>query len=91
MNIYLFPDNTGICIYQIYLGSSPGSNSHEYFGGWASQVAPVVKNVPANAGDVSDAVSVPGLGRSPGEGHGNPLQNSCLEHPMDKGALQTRL
>ena len=54
-------------------------------------MAPVVKNVPANAGDVSDAVSVPGLGRSPGEGHGNPLQNSCLEHPMDKGALQTRL
>ena len=51
-------------------------------------MAPVVKNLPANAGDISDAVSVSGLGRSPGEGYGNPLQNSCLENPMDKGALQ---
>ena len=44
-----------------------------------------VKNPPANAGDVS---SVPGLGRSPGEGNGNPLQYSCLENPMDRGARQ---
>ena len=51
-------------------------------------MAPVVKNLPANAGDVSDAVSIPGLGRSPGEGYGSLLQNSCLENPMDKGALQ---
>ena len=43
----------------------------------------VVKNPPANAGDVG---SVPGLGRSPGEGNGNPLQYSCLGNPMDKGA-----
>ena len=43
----------------------------------------VVKNLPANAGDVA---SIPGLGRSPGEGNGNPLQYSCLENPMDKGA-----
>ena len=42
-----------------------------------------VKNPPANAGDVG---SVPGLGRSPGGGHGNPLQYSCLENPMDRGA-----
>ena len=43
----------------------------------------VVKSLPANAGDMS---SIPGLGRSPGEGHGNPLQYSCLENPMDRGA-----
>ena len=44
------------------------------------------KNPPANTGDFRDSVSVPGLGRSPGEGHGNPLQYSCLENPMDRGA-----
>ena len=43
----------------------------------------VVKNPPANAGDMG---SIPGLGRSPGEGNGNPLQYSCLENPMDRGA-----
>ena len=43
----------------------------------------MVKNPPANVGDVS---SVPGLGRSPGEGNGNPLQYSCLGNPMDRGA-----
>ena len=46
----------------------------------------MVKNPPASAGDVRDAVLLPGLGRSPGEGHGNPLQDSCLEIPMDRGA-----
>ena len=40
----------------------------------------------ANAGDARDAGSIPGLGRSPGGGHGNPLQYSCLENPMDRGA-----
>ena len=48
-----------------------------------SQVALVVKNPPANSGDVSDAGSIPRLGRSPEEGNGNPLQYSCLENPMD--------
>ena len=43
----------------------------------------VVKNLPANAGD---AGSIPGLARSPGGGNGNPLQYSCLENPMDRGA-----
>ena len=43
----------------------------------------VVKNLPASAGD---AGSIPGLGRSPGEGNGNPLQYSCLENPMERGA-----
>ena len=51
----------------------------------ASQVALVVKNPPVSAGDVRDAVSIPGLGRSPAGGHGNPLQFSCLENPMDGG------
>ena len=54
----------------------------------ASQVAPVVKNPPANAGDSRDTGSIPGSGRSPGEGNGNPLQYSCLENPMDRGAWQ---
>ena len=48
----------------------------------------MVMNPPANAGDVRDVVSVPGLGRSPGGGHGNPLQYSYLENPMDRGAWQ---
>ena len=46
----------------------------------------VVMNPPANAGDVRDTGSVPGLGRFPGGGHDNPLQYSCLENPMDRGA-----
>ena len=44
------------------------------------------KNPPANAGDTGDLGSIPGLGRSPGGGHGNPLQYFCLENPMDRGA-----
>ena len=48
----------------------------------------VVKNLPANAGDRGDVGSIPGSGRCPGEGHGNPLQYSCLENPTDKGAWQ---
>ena len=48
----------------------------------------VVKNPPANAGDVRDMGSIPGLGRSLGQGHGNPLQYSCLENSMDRGAWQ---
>ena len=46
----------------------------------------MVKNPPADAGDVRDAGSIPGSGRSPGGGHGNALQFSCLENPMDRGA-----
>ena len=52
----------------------------------ASQVVLVVKNLLANPGDIWDADSIPGSGRSPGGGHGNPLQYSCLENPMDRGA-----
>ena len=46
----------------------------------------VVKNPPANSEDIRDAGSIPGWGRSPGGGHGNPLQYSFLENPMDRGA-----
>ena len=51
-------------------------------------MALVVKNLPANAGEVRNADSFPGLGRSPGGGHGNPLQYSYLEIPVDRGARQ---
>ena len=54
-----------------------------YAGEGASRAA--VKNPPANAGDVRDTGSIPSWGRSPGGGHGNPLQNSCLENLMDRG------
>ena len=53
---------------------------------WAAQGAPVIQNLPANAGDATDVGLVPGLGRSPGGRHGNPLHYSCLENPMDRGA-----
>ena len=48
----------------------------------------MVKNPPANAGDTGDLGSITGLGRSPGVGNGNPLQYSCLENSMDRGAWQ---
>ena len=54
----------------------------------ASQVALVVKNLPANAGDVREAGSIPGLGRFPGEGNGDLLQYCCLENSMYRGAWQ---
>ena len=54
----------------------------------APQAALVVKNLPANAGDVWDVGSVPGLGRSPGGGHGHSLQYSCLKNPLDRGTRQ---
>ena len=46
----------------------------------------MVKNLPANAQDIKDAGSIPGSGRSPCEGHVNPVQYSCLENPMNRGA-----
>ena len=48
----------------------------------------MVKNPPANTGDGGDTSSIPESGRSPGEGNGDPLQYSCLENPMDRGAWQ---
>ena len=53
----------------------------------APQVAPAVKGLPANAGDVRDEGSIPGSGRSPRGGHGNPLQYSCLENPLGQSSL----
>ena len=50
--------------------------------------AQMVKNLPANAGHTRDPGSIPGSGRSPGEGNGNPLQYSCLQNTMDRGAWQ---
>ena len=54
--------------------------------GRASQGALVVKNPPPNAGNIRDAGSIPGSGRFPEGGNGNPLQRSCLENSMDRGA-----
>ena len=51
-------------------------------------MALVIKDLPANAGNIRNTGSVPRLGRSPGGGHGNPLSYSCLENPMDRGAWQ---
>ena len=51
----------------------------------------MVKNPPADAGDVRDVGLIPGSGRYLGEGHGNPLQYSCLENPMDRGDWRTIL
>ena len=57
----------------------------------ASQVALVVKDSPASVGDVRDTGFIPGSGRSPGGRHGNPLQYSCLENPVDRGAWRAML
>ena len=53
-----------------------------------TQVVLLVKSLPANAKDTRDTGSIPGSGSSPGVGNGNPLQYSCLENPMDRGAWQ---
>ena len=53
---------------------------------WLPSGGSVVKNSPADAGDTGDVNSIPGSGRSPGEGNGNPFQYSCLGNPIDRGA-----
>ena len=58
---------------------------HLPYTSWASLVAQMVKESACSAGDLD---SIPGLGRSPGEGNGNPLQNSCLKNPIGRGAWQ---
>ena len=58
----------------------------QYYYSGTSQVALVVKKPPSSAGDIREAGSIPGSGRSPGRRHGNPLQYSCLQNPMDRGA-----
>ena len=62
-----------------------GKRNFLYLTTLISQVALVVKSLPASAGGIRDKSSITGLGRSPGGGHGNPLQYSCLENLMDRG------
>jgi len=57
----------------------------------ASQVALVIKILPTNAGDLRNACLIPGWEITPREGHGSPLQYSCLENPMDRGDWQARI
>ena len=66
--------------------SLPGSSLHGILQADALTSEPPGKRLPASAWHVGDLGSVPGSGRSPGEGNGNPLQYSCLEKPMDRGA-----
>ena len=68
-----------------WLSSSSSSSSSSEVE-WAFQVLLMVKNPPANSRGIRDTDSIPGSGRSPGGGHGNPLQYSCLENPMDRRA-----
>ena len=94
-------------IHDLFLGKSQGTftyysinNMHNilknqfntfqiYF--CASQVLLVVKSLPVDAGDIREAGLIPGSGRSPGGGHGNPLQDSCLENPVERGAWQATI
>ena len=62
------------------------SKADVYLSYWGFPGSTVVKNPPANAGDTGEVGSIPGMGRSPGEGNGNPLQCSCFENPRDGGA-----
>ena len=73
---------TFLLIHEILLkeGAAPNSDTHCAVAGTSG------KAPPANAGDIRHVGSIPGLGRSPGGGHGNPLQYSCLKNPMDRGA-----
>ena len=97
-NSYLGPYNKGTCPHfidgetEVHGGLATGPRELEFefrsVCSVASQMVLVVKNMPANAGDVRDvgSILIPGSGRAPGGGHGNPLQYSCLENPMDRGA-----
>ena len=67
------------------LGNLPLTEKY-FFLPTVMKVALMIRNPPANAGDIRDTGSIFGLGRSPGEGNGNPLQYSCLGNPMDRGA-----
>ena len=70
-------------------GGLPHMGSHRVGHDWSDLAAAAArKNPSANAEDIRDVVSIPGLGRSPGGGHGNPLRYSCLENHMDRGAWQ---
>ena len=74
------------CVSSLFL-TDDDDESAAYPCFWASQVALVVKNPPAKAGDTRDSDSIPASGRSPGGGHGNPLQYSCSENPHGQRSL----
>ena len=74
-------------VFSGYMPSSGIAGPYSSFG--ASQVALAVKNPSANAGDIRDMCSIPGLGKSPRGGHGNPLQYSCLENTEEPGRLES--
>ena len=61
---------------------------YNLYQGFPGSTGKVIKNLPINAGDIRNADLIPGSGRSPGGRQGNPLQYSCLENPMDRGAWQ---
>ena len=89
LNFLLLPVLVGCCQKIPYI---PSKSSEHYLTlmlhtnlGWASQMAQWVKNLPANSGDTGDLGLIPGSGRSLGRGHGNSLQDSCPENPMDSG------
>ena len=67
------------------------NNTHTHTHTQASQMTPVVKRPPANAGDIRGSGLIPGSGRSPGGGHGNPLQYSFLKNPTDRGHWWARV
>ena len=67
---------------------TPEILSHAVKSYWASEVALLVKNLPATAGNIRHVDSIPGSGRSSGEGNDNRLQYSCPKNPMDRGAWQ---
>ena len=77
-----FPSSVSCC------SKTPACSNQAQGGGQVSQVALVVTNPPANAESIRDSGLIPGLGRSPGGGHSNPPQYSCLENPMVRGAWQ---
>ena len=77
-------DIQGVSSRAAVMGLKDSSNLE--VGAWASQAELVVKNPPANAGDIRDVASIPESGRSPGGGHSNPLQYSFLENLMNRGA-----
>ena len=73
-------------LWTYYLSLSCSQTSPKEVNYWSFQVVLVVKNPLADAGDIMRCSSISGRGRSPGGRHGNPLQYSCLENPMDRGA-----
>ena len=76
MHVYIIR----VCVY-IYTHICVHTHTHN----WVSQVALVLKDPPASAQDIEGTALIPGSGRSPGEGNGDPLQYSCLGNPMDRG------